>query len=117
MQSSTDAAHTHTHTHCMHCTQQSDDSPSDGAVQRAAELPEWAVKALEYYRRSHHIENRQPRRTYNVRHATADFAPADVAQRPHGHAQLKELVSSETHKRILIQDRCLVNARSRSEIL
>ena len=101
----------------MHCTQQSDDSPSDGAVQRAAELPEWAVKALENSRRSHHIENRQPRLIYNVRHVNADFAPADMAQRPHGHAQLKGLASSETHKRIFIQDGSLVNARMRSEIL
>ena len=33
------------HTHSMHYTHQLHDSSSDGAVQRSAELPEWAVNA------------------------------------------------------------------------
>ena len=67
------------------------DSPSDGAAQRKSGLPELDVKALENSRRSHHIENRQPRLVYNVRHVDADFVPADMAQRPQGHARIERI--------------------------
>ena len=74
------------------------DSPSDGAAQRKSGLPEWAVRSLENSRRSHHIENRQPRLIYNEHLTNAGLDNADKVQRPHGHAQLKELASeSLTH--------------------